>query len=83
MIGLMTAPLGLALAGKPLLWLAAYTLGVLQVAWLLRRVGTFHWSTAWFYPLPLIFYFVVFARSVRRARNNQTVAWKGRQIRAD
>lgn len=83
MIGLMTVPLGLAFTGKPLLWLGAYALGVAQIAWLLRRVGTFHWSVALFYPAPLVFYFAVFARSVSRARNKQTVAWKGRQIRAD
>jgi len=83
MIGLMTAPLGLAFAGEPLLWLAAYGLCAAQVSWMLRCVGTFHWSAALFYPVPLIFYFVVFTRSVRRARNKQTVAWKGRQIRAD
>jgi 4,4'-diaponeurosporenoate glycosyltransferase len=83
MIGLMTAPLGLAFAGKPLLWLAAYGLCVAQIAWLLRCVGTFRWSAALLYPVPLIFYFVVFTRSVLRSRNKQTVAWKGRQIRAD
>ena len=83
MIGLMTAPLGLALGSQTLLWLGTYALGVAQIAWLLRRVGTFHWGTALFYPAPLIFYFVVFARSVTRARNRQTVAWKGRQIHAD
>jgi 4,4'-diaponeurosporenoate glycosyltransferase len=83
MIGLMTAPLGWAFGSQPLFWLGAYALGVAQVAWLLRLVGTFHWSTALFYPAPLVFYFVVFARSVRRSRNHQTVAWKGRQIRAD
>ena len=83
MIGLMTAPLGLAFAGQPLLWLAAYGLCAAQVAWLLRRVGTFHWSTALFYPVPLIFYFVVFTRSMQRSRHKQTVAWKGRHIRAD
>ena len=83
MFGLMTAPFGLAIGRQPLLWLAAYALSVAQVAWLLRRVGTFHWGTALFYPAPLIFYFVVFVRSVRRARNRQTVAWKGRQIHAD
>jgi len=83
MIGLMTAPLGLAFAGKPLLWLAAYGLCVAQVSRMLRCVGTFHWSAALLYPMPLIFYFVVFARSVCRSRSKQTVAWKGRQIRAD
>ena len=83
MFGLMTAPLGLALGSQPLLWLGVYAGCVAQVAWLLRRVGTFHWITALLYPAPLIFYFVVFARSVSRARNKQTVAWKGRQIHAD
>lgn len=83
MIGLMTAPLGLAFAGNPLLWLAAYGLCLVQVAWLLRCVGNFHWGTALFYPVPLIFYFIVFTLSVLRSRPNQTVAWKGRQIRAD
>ena len=83
MIGLMTAPLGLALGSQPLLWLGAYALGVAQVWWLLRRVGTFHWSTALLYPAPLVFYFVVFARSLRRSRGKRTVAWKGRQISAD
>lgn len=83
MIGLMTVPLGLAFAGNPLLWLAAYGLCVAQIAWLLRCVGTFRWSTALLYPASLIFYFVVFTRSVLRSRSKQTVAWKGRQIRAD
>lgn len=83
MIGLMTVPLGLMFAGQPMLWLVAYGLCATQVAWLMRRVGTFHWSTALFYPVPLIFYFVVFTRSVLRSRNKQTVTWKGRQIRAD
>ena len=83
MIGLMTAPLGLMFAGQPLFWLAAYGFCVAQIAWLLRCVGTFRWSTALLYPVSLIFYFLVFTRSVIRLRNKQTIAWKGRQIRAD
>lgn len=83
MFGLMAAPLRLALGSQSLLWLGVYALGSAQVAWLLRCVGTFHWSAALFYPVPLIFYFAVFARSVSRARNKQTVVWKGRQIHSD
>ena len=83
MIGLMTVPLGLVFAGKPLLWLAAYGLCVAQIAWLLRCVGTFHWVTGLIYPATLIFYFMVFTRSVRCSRSKQTIAWKGRQISAD
>jgi 4,4'-diaponeurosporenoate glycosyltransferase len=83
MTGLMFAPLGIVFAGAPQYWLAAYGLCAAQVAWLLRRVGTFHWLVALLYPVPLIFYFLVFARSLRRSRNKQAVSWKGRQIRAD
>jgi 4,4'-diaponeurosporenoate glycosyltransferase len=83
MNGLMLPLIGLVFAGDPGRWLAVYGLSVIQIAWLLRCVGTFHWSTAVLYPLPLIFYFVVFTRSMLRSRRKQTVAWKGRQIRAD
>jgi 4,4'-diaponeurosporenoate glycosyltransferase len=83
MTGLMLPLVGLAFMGEPVRWLAVYLLGVMQVGWLLGRVGSYWWLTALLYPLPLIFYFVVFTRSVRRARGKQTVTWKGREIRAD
>jgi 4,4'-diaponeurosporenoate glycosyltransferase len=83
MTGLMLALLGLVLTGEPWLWLGAYGVCAAQVAWLLRCVGTFHWGVALLYPVPLIFYFIVFTRSMRRSRNQQAVTWKGRQIRAD
>lgn len=81
MFGLMTAPLGLAFGGQPLLWGTTYALCAAQVGWLLRRVGAFHWGTALLYPVPLIFFYAVFARSAMRS--GKTVAWKGREIRAD
>jgi hypothetical protein len=52
-----------------------------QVVWLLRRAGTFPGSVAIFYPLFVLFFFTVFARSV--FRSGKTVSWKGRKIRAD
>lgn len=82
MIGLMLAPLGLALGGLRWPGLAVYVVCAAQVFWLMRRVGTFHWSVALLYPAPLIFYFVVFSRSLTRAVRKQKVEWKGRQIRA-
>ena len=56
MTGLMFAPIGLAVGGKPQFWLAMYGLLAAQVGWLMRRVGTFHWSTAIFYPVPVLFF---------------------------
>lgn len=83
MTGLMLPVVALTTGGAPVLWLSLYGLAVVQVAWLLRRVGTFSWWTAVLYPALLIFYFVVFTRSLRRARGKQTVTWKGRSIHAD
>lgn len=80
--GLMLAPLTLALESIRWPGLVAYLLCGGQVGWMLRRVGTFHWLTALLYPAPLVFYFLVFARSVWRAKRGQHVEWKGRQIRA-
>ena len=79
--GLFFAPIGVVTTGAPLLWLAVYGLCAVQVAWLLRRAGTFHWSAAIFYPVLVLFFFAVFTRSV--FRSGKTVSWKGRKIRAD
>jgi 4,4'-diaponeurosporenoate glycosyltransferase len=60
--------------------LMLYALCVAQVAWASQKVGSFRWYTALLYPLPLCFFFAVFARSALRA--GKTVTWKGREIRA-
>jgi 4,4'-diaponeurosporenoate glycosyltransferase len=81
MIGLMLAPLGWLVTGDWLRWGAAYLLCAAQVCWFSRKVGGFRWYSALLYPLPLIFFFVVFAWSV--LRSGKRVSWKGREIRAD
>ncbi len=81
MIGLMLAPLGWLATGEALRWGAIYLLCAAQVGWFSRQVGDFHWFIALLYPVPLIFFFVIFAWSV--ARSGKQVTWKGREIRAD
>jgi hypothetical protein len=44
-------------------------------------VGAFRWYAALLYPVPLGFFFVVFALSSLRA--GKLVTWKGREIHAD
>lgn len=66
MVGLMFAPLGWAMTGNWLCWSVVYLLCVLQVGWLARRIGAFRWWTALWYPVPLVFFFMVFARSAMR-----------------
>jgi 4,4'-diaponeurosporenoate glycosyltransferase len=80
--GLMLAPLAMALDGFRWPGLVAYALCATQVGWLLRKAGSFRWVTALLYPVPLVFFFAVFGRSVSRAARKQTVEWKGRKIRA-
>jgi len=81
MVGLMLAPVGWLATGDWLRWGAVYLLFVAQVLWLGRWAGAFRWPTALLYPMPLIFFFAVFARSAMRSGN--AVTWKGRDIRAD
>ena len=81
MIGLMLAPLGGVVTGDWLRWGAAYMLCAVQVAWFSRLAGAFRWFTALLYPVPLLFFFVVFAWST--LRSGKRVQWKGREILAD
>jgi 4,4'-diaponeurosporenoate glycosyltransferase len=81
MIGLMFAPLGGLVSGDWLRWAGAYLLCAVQVAWFSRQAGAFRWFTAVLYPVPLIFFFVVFAWSA--LRSGRQVQWKGREILAD
>ncbi len=63
-------------------WAAvAYALCAVHVGWVSRQVGAFRWYATFLYPVPLIFFFVVFTRSA--LRSGKQVTWKGRAIRAD
>lgn len=80
MIGLMLAPMGALVSADWWRWGTVYLLCAAQVGYVSRRIGTFGWWAAMLYPLPLVFFFVVFARSA--LRSGKTVSWKGREIRA-
>ena len=58
-----------------------YLLFAIQLGWFGRMVGSFRWYAALLYPIPLIFFFFVFARSAMRS--GKEVSWKGRTIHAD
>jgi 4,4'-diaponeurosporenoate glycosyltransferase len=76
--GLMVAAISTLLSP----WLSLLYLAFAAQFWLmLRKTGSFSPLTALLYPLPLVFYFAVFARSV--TRSGKEVTWKGREIRAD
>jgi 4,4'-diaponeurosporenoate glycosyltransferase len=81
MIGLMLPPLCGLVTGDWLQWSTVYLLCAAQVGWFGRKVGAFRWFTALLYPVPLIFFFVVFFWSA--LRSGRTATWKGREIHAD
>jgi 4,4'-diaponeurosporenoate glycosyltransferase len=60
---------------------AIYALFALQLAVLLRRVGSYRVLTALLYPLPLLFFCAVFARSAL-THTRRNVLWKGRPVHA-
>jgi 4,4'-diaponeurosporenoate glycosyltransferase len=63
-----------------LVTLAAYGAVVGQLAWLLHRVGRFAWWAWALWPVPLIAFLAVFARSLALRLLGRPVSWKGRAI---
>ncbi|MFC1905276.1 glycosyltransferase [Chloroflexota bacterium] len=63
-----------------MLWAIQYLCYVTQIYWMLRRIGNFKFYTALFYPIPLLFFVLVFAYSFVLIFLKRTVKWKGREI---
>jgi 4,4'-diaponeurosporenoate glycosyltransferase len=59
---------------------AIYLAFVAQLAVLGRATGTFGWVTAALYPVPLVAFMALFARSTWRLRVRRSVQWRGRTI---
>jgi|WetSurMetagenome_2_1015567.scaffolds.fasta_scaffold51380_1 4,4'-diaponeurosporenoate glycosyltransferase len=63
-----------------LFWGGAYLGYVIQIFWMLFRVGNFKFYTALFYPIPLLFFVYVFLRSFFLIFIKRSVKWKGTKI---
>ncbi|MFO7782132.1 MAG: glycosyltransferase family 2 protein [Spirochaetia bacterium] len=63
-----------------LLGLAAYLLYVVQIHFMQVRIGNFGFLSAVLYPFTLLFFMVIFVRSLQLTWLKQTVRWKGRDI---
>ncbi|NBC28611.1 MAG: glycosyltransferase [Spirochaetes bacterium] len=57
-----------------------YVVYVAQLWWILRKIGNFSVATAVLYPIPLLFFVLVFLRSLYVTLIRKTVTWKGRSI---
>jgi 4,4'-diaponeurosporenoate glycosyltransferase len=57
-----------------------YFLYAAQIYWMLARIGSFRWHTAFLFPIPLLFFVAVFFWSLLTTFVFKKVRWKGRQI---
>ena len=57
-----------------------YLLFAVQIAWYAGQLGSFRSLTALLYPVPLVFYFVVFGQSAWARSTSKSVSWRGRAL---
>ena len=61
-------------------WPAAWVAVSVQLAWMLRRVGTYRWWTSAMFPVPLVAFVALFVGSAWLRLTHRPVRWKGRSI---
>lgn len=66
--------------GSPLLWALAWVGAAAQLAWILRRLGSFRWWTWALFPVCLVAFDVIFARSALHTVLRRSVRWRGRDV---
>lgn len=64
-------------------WVVAWVAVAWQLRWVLRRLGSFRWWTWALFPVPLLAFDLLFARSVVRTIVRRSVRWRGREVRLD
>lgn len=66
--------------GSPLLWALAWVGVAAQLGWILRRVGSFRWWTWAAFPVCLLAFDLIFARSALHTVLRRSVQWRGRAV---
>jgi hypothetical protein len=59
---------------------AAWLIAAAALWWALRRVGSFRWWTALAFPVPLVVFAVLVARSAWARAVRRSVVWRGRRV---
>ena len=62
------------------LWVAGWVAVSWQLRSVLRRIGSFRWWTWVLFPVPLLAFDVIFARSVVQTAVRRSVRWRGREV---
>jgi 4,4'-diaponeurosporenoate glycosyltransferase len=71
---------GSLVAGSAPLWAVAYVAVALQLRWVLHRAGSFRWWAWALFPVPLLAFDLVFARSLALTVLRRSVSWRGRDV---
>jgi 4,4'-diaponeurosporenoate glycosyltransferase len=72
---------GLGFSEVPLtLWVCLYMGFSVQIYWMLRRIGNFGILPCILYPFPLVFFVLIFFRSLLLKMGLGKAFWKGRRI---
>jgi 4,4'-diaponeurosporenoate glycosyltransferase len=66
--------------GHPALWAVAWVGFAAQLRWILHRIGSFRWWTWMLFPVCLLAFDVVFARSAALTAVRRSVRWRGRDV---
>lgn len=66
--------------GAPWLWAIAWLVLAAQLGRILRHVGSFRWWTWALFPVCLVAFDVIFARSALHTVLRRTVTWRGRDV---
>jgi len=61
-------------------WMMLHVLYILQIYWILVRMGNYGPVTALLYPIPFVFFAAVFVISLLQTHLLHEVSWKGRKI---
>lgn len=71
---------GSLVVGSASLWALAYVGVALQLRWVLRRTGSFRWWAWALFPVTLLAFDLVFARSLALTVVRRSVSWRGRDV---
>jgi 4,4'-diaponeurosporenoate glycosyltransferase len=63
-----------------MLWACLYVGFSIQIYWMLRRIGNFGIFPCILFPVPLVFFVLVFVRSLLIKMGIGKVSWKGRRV---
>src|SRR3712207_1437904 len=66
--------------GHPALWAVAWVGFAWQLRSILRRIGSFRWWTWALFPVPLLAFDLLFARSAALTVVRRSVRWRGRAV---